>query len=179
LLRCDGTFKRALAGAQFRLKPAWPLAAFGVLAVVSLIPPLAWRMPVQDAPDWPVAAVDAAERLGLAGRVFGPADYGSYVTWRLGERARCYVDTRTFFFPPVLFEDSHLIPQLAGDWRARLGRVLDEYHTDYFLLETTGPRGRLWHALRPHVQPLYCDEQAVLLRAEDVRRGGARIGPDS
>jgi hypothetical protein len=181
LLRADRTCKRALNGSQFRLQPAWPVAALLILAAASLIPPLSRRMPIQDAPEWPVAAVDEIERLGLQGRFFGPADYSSYVIWRLGDRARSYVDTRSFFFPPELFEDAHFIPQLAGDWRRRLERVLDQYQTDYFLLETTGPRGQLWQAIQGHVEPIYCDAQAVVLSAAVVRRGVARIpvGPAS
>jgi hypothetical protein len=133
-------------------------------------------MPVQDAGEWPVSALDHIEKNRLHGRFFGPTDYGSYVTWRLGNRAQSYVDTRGFFFPPLLIEDSHYLPQLADGWQARLERVLDQYHTDYFLLETTGPRGQLWRSLQPHVsQPMYCDEQSVLLGAEQVRRGVALL----
>jgi hypothetical protein len=159
-----------LNGKLWRFQVAWPVTALAVLVVLSLIPPLSRRMPVQDDPEWPVAAVDAIERQGLHGRFFGPPDYGSYLTWRLGDRARCYVDTRGFFFPSELIADSHFIPQLAGDWRVRLKRVLDEYRTDYFVLETTGPRGQLWRSFRAHIDaPLYCDDQTVVLSAEQVR----------
>jgi hypothetical protein len=178
LLRADRACKRALNGPLFRFQVGWSLAPAGLLVGLSLIPPLARSMPVQDASEWPVAAVNEIERRGLHGRFFGPADYGSYLTWRLGERARSYVDTRGFFFPPTLIEDSHFLPQQAGDWRARLDRVLDEYRTDYFLLETTGPRSQLWRSLQPHVsRPLYCDDQAVLLSADQVRRGVLRLDP--
>jgi len=63
---------------------------------------------------------------------------------------------------------------LTGGWEARLERVLDQYQTDYFLLETTGARGELWRSVKPHIgKPLYCDDQTVLLSAEQVRRGVA------
>jgi hypothetical protein len=176
LLRIDRTFKVALTRGVFRFQPAWPAAALAVLAVLSLIPPLSRRMPRQDAPEWPAAALTAIEEQGLRGRFFAPADYGSYLTWRLGDRARSYVDTRGFFFPPTLIEDSHFVPQMYADWRPRLDRVLNEFRTDYFVLETTGPRGQLWRSLRPHVgKPLYCDEQAVVLSAAQVRSGLARM----
>jgi hypothetical protein len=177
LLRADAACKRALRGSLFRLQWAWPALVLALLLLVSLIPPLSRRMPMQDAEDWPVAAVDEIARRGLHGRFFGPADYGSYLTWRLGERAQSYVDTRGFFFPPTLIEDTHYLPQLEGDWRPRLDRVLDEYRTDYFLLETNGPRGKLWQALQPHVKPLYCDHQTVLLSADQVRQGFKGLRP--
>jgi hypothetical protein len=172
LLRADRAGKRAMRGWMLRFQPAWPALVLGVFLVLSLIPPIARQMPVQDAPDWPVAAVTAIDKQGLRGRFFAPADYGSYLSWRLGDRAKSYVDTRGFFFPPTLIEDSHLIPQLAGDWRERLERVLDEYQTDYFVLETTGPRGQMWRTFQPHMgPPLYCDEQTVVLSAAQVRQG--------
>jgi hypothetical protein len=176
LLRVHHACKLALNGPLFRFQKFWPAAALVLLVVISLIPPLARVMPLQDAPEWPEAALDHMEKSGVQGRFFGPADYGSYLTWRLGDRARSYVDTRGFFFPPTLIEDSHFIPQLTPDWRARLDRVLNHYHTDYFLLETNGPRGQFWRALQPHVgKPLFLDEQTVLISAEQVRRGVMKL----
>ena len=57
-------------------------------------------------------------------------------------------------------------------WRGRLDRVLAS-GTDYFLLETTGPRGELWRHLQPLVgnESVYLDQQTVVLRADTVRRG--------
>lgn len=174
LLQVDWLARRALRGWPLRFQWSWPAAAFGLLAAASLLPPVAKRMPRQDAADWPVAALDHAEQLGLSGRFFAPPDFGAYIGWRLGERGRCYVDTRGFFFPPELLEDSIELPQMLPGWPARLERVL-AYGTDYFLLEVTGPRGRLWEELRAHVgEPLHCDAGTVLLSAEQVRRGVAR-----
>jgi hypothetical protein len=173
--RADCFCRRMWNSPAFRFQWQWPLAAVGLLAGVSLIPALAWRMPVQTSAEWPVRAVGWAESQGIEGRFFAPPDYGSYLTWRLGSRARCYVDTRGFFFPPELLADSHYLPQLDSQWPARLERVL-AHGTDYFLLETTGARGQLWHLLKPHVgPPLYCDDQAVLLSAFQVRRGLSRV----
>ena len=127
---------------------------------------------MQDADEWPTGALAHVEEQGLRGKFFTPPDYGSYLTWRLGTKVQTYTDTRGFFFPPALLEDSHFIPQLAFDWRERLNRVLDEFQTDYFLLETTGPRGDLWRSLKEYVdRPLYLDQQTVLLSADQVRRG--------
>lgn len=148
----------------------WPTAVLGVLAVVSLVPPLGRRVPNQEMDIWPVAAVDWIEAQGIQGRFFGQPNYGAYLGWRLGDRSQCYVDTRGFFFPPELIVDSDRLPRLCPDWRARLDRVLG-YGTDYFLLETEGPRGQLWQLLQPHVgKPLYEDKETVLLSAAQVRR---------
>jgi hypothetical protein len=175
LLQVDRSCKFALHSPLFRFQASWLAAAVGLLAVASLIPPLGRRMPVQNASEWPVAAVDWIQVSGLRGRFFAPPDYGSYLVWRLGERGKSYVDTRGFFFPPELIEDSHYVPQLCPDWQVRMERILG-YGTDYFLLETAGARGQLWQALQPHVgPPLYCDEQTVLLSTAQVRQGLAQL----
>jgi hypothetical protein len=177
LLRCDRAARRLLHSRWFRWQPGWILAVAGVLVGISLVPPLARAIPAREPDEWPSAAVDRIEQLGLSGRFFGPPDYGSYLTWRLGERARTYTDTRGFFFPPVLLEDSCYVPQLGPEWRERLDRILDEYRTEYFLLETTGARGELWRRLQPLLDnpPLYLDDTSVLLSAAQVRAGVARL----
>jgi hypothetical protein len=167
-----------------RLQTSGLAAAFALLAFVSLIPAWSRRMPMRDSSECPVAALDWVESHGLHGRFFGPPDYGSYVCWRLGERARSYVDTRGFFFPAELIEDSQYLPQMASGWQPRLERVL-AYGTDYFMLETWGARGQLWQALQPHAgEPLYQDDRTVLLSAEQMRQAVARwtaaaAGPSS
>jgi hypothetical protein len=172
LLRADRACKRIFNAWSLRFQPLWPALGATALAVVSVIPALSRPMPFQDAPDWPAGAVARIEELGLQGRFFAPANYGSYLSWRLGDRAKCYVDTRGFFFPPKLIEDSHYLPQLADDWRPRLDRVLDTFGTDYFVLETQGPRGQLWRALEPNVGvPLFLDAETVVLSAAQVRNG--------
>ncbi|MCI0456734.1 MAG: hypothetical protein L0Z62_07125 [Gemmataceae bacterium] len=181
VLRLDLTCKRLLDSPLMRFQPVWPLGALAVLTAISLVPPLARAMPVQDDPEWPAEAVERIEQLGLSGRFFGPPDYGAYLTWRVPGRAKTYTDTRGFFFPPVLLEDSHYVPQLGADWRQRLDRVLDEYRTDYFLLEVSGPRSELWRRLEPHLDgpPLHRDRLAVLLSAGQVRAALARLDGDA
>ncbi len=178
LLRLDRSCKHVLCSPLLRPQWIWPVAVVAALAVVSLVPPLSRRMPIQDSPDWPAATLDWAEAHDVGGRFFGPPDYGAYVTWRLGDRARCYTDTRGFFFAPELLEDSQDLPLLAPGWRDRLRRVLDR-GTDYFLLETTGPRGELWRTLRPGAgEPLYLDEHTVLLGRAQVVQAAARLHED-
>jgi hypothetical protein len=180
LLRADRSVKGCLNQPQLRFQPLWPGAALAVLTLLSLIPPLARRMPIQENASWPTAAVTRIKQLGLHGRFFAYPDFGSYLGWRLGDQVKCYADTRGFFFPPQVLEDCHYLPQLGPDWRRRLARVLDEYGTNYFLLETEGPRGELWRSLRLCVgEPLYLDEQAVLLTAAQVRRGVCHLAPSS
>ena len=175
VLRFDRTCKRTFNSNAFRFQRFWLATAFGLLAIVSLIPGLSRRMPIQNAYEWPVAALNWIETQDLHGRFFSPPDYDSYVCSRLRDRARSYVDTRGFFFPAVLIEDSHFLPQMASGWESRLDRVLS-YGTDYFLLETWGDRGQFWQALRPYIeQPLYCDDRTVLLSAEQVRLAAARV----
>jgi hypothetical protein len=170
-LRVDRFFRHLFGSPLFRLEWAWPVGTLMVLGVLSVTPVVAWRMPIQDRSDWPTAALDWMQQEGLAGNFFAPPDYGAYLTWRLGPQARVYADTRGFFFPPELLEDCHFIPQFGPDWRERLRRVA-EHGTDYYLLETTGPRGRLWQTIAPHVEkPLYVDGLVVLLRPEQLRDG--------
>ena len=173
LLRLDRGCKKALRSPLLCFQWHWLAAAAALLLLVSLIPALSRQMPAQETDDKPRAAVAYLERHGIGGNFFAAPDYGTYLTWKLGDRARCYVDTRGFYFPPVLLEDGIYVPQLGPEWRARLERVLNEYPTDYFILETTGPRGELWRRLRPVVakEPVYLDEQTVVLQAETVRRG--------
>ncbi len=176
MLRLDRKAKQTLNHPWFRFQPFWPVAALAVLFVISVIPPVSRAMPRQNASDWPVAALDYMEKAGIQGNFFAPPDYGAYIGWRLRERGQIYTDTRGFFFPPVLLEDSHYLPQLGPDWRNCLTRVLDGYHTDYFLLETTGARGALWHTIKDKIgTPLFLDEQSVLLSAEQVRSGVAAV----
>ncbi len=176
LLKADASWKRMTLSPWLRLQPQWPLAVLAGLLVVSLIPPLSRRMPRQDSGEWPVAAVSYIEGQGLTGRFFAPPDFGAYLTWRLGPKVKTYTDTRGFFFPPVLIEDAHYIPQQAFDWRERLHRVLDQYGTEYFLLESIGARGGLWRAIQPHIdRPLFQDDRTVLLTAAQVREGVAKL----
>lgn len=170
LVRIDRSCRRMWQGCFLCFQPGWMVAALALLAIVSLCPPLSRRMPIQDAPQWPTAALDWIEARDLTGRFFGLPDFGSYVTWRRGDQAQTYVDTRGFFFPPELIEDSLYVPFLGPQWRKRLDRVLDQ-GTDYFLLETSGPRGQFWHALQSEIpEPLFRDDQTVLVSASQVRQ---------
>ncbi|MBI1916413.1 MAG: hypothetical protein HYS12_17020 [Planctomycetes bacterium] len=169
LFLTERTAKHVLTAPAFRFQRSWVGALLVLLSVFSLTPALASLVPRRHGVDWPVGAVDYIEAHDLRGRFFGNANHGAYLVWRRGpDRALCYVDTRGFFFPPHLLEDSLFVPQLGEDWRNRLRRVLD-LGTDYFLLETRGEPGALWRALEGHVEPLYRDTDTVLLRADQMR----------
>jgi hypothetical protein len=182
LLWFDGTCKRLLLSPAGRFQWQWPALAFGLLAAVSLFPPLSRQMPIQEASEYPARAVSWIEANGLPTpgpwRIFAGPDVGAYLVWRLGDQVRCYADTRGFCYPPALIEDTYYIPLLGHHdpgWRARLEKVLAG-DTDYVLLSTTGGHGNLWHALAPWVRPLYPDDgSAVLLTSEEVRRGLRRL----
>jgi hypothetical protein len=170
LLRCDNSVKRLLNAPLFRWNWRWSAGALAVLTLISVIPPLSREMPIRNNRDWPVGAADWIEAHGVEGRVFAAPDDGAYLMWRRPE-VRCYVDTRYLFFPPELIADCQYLPQLAPGWPERLRRV-ESYGTDYYLLKTSGPPGRLWQAIRAHVSdPLYCDNSVVLLRTEQVAAG--------
>jgi hypothetical protein len=174
LLRLDRRWKCLLQSRLFRFQWLWPAAALLLLAIISLWPGLGHNMPLRDRRQDPGAAAAWLEKERCTGdrplRIFAPPDYGAYLVWRLGDRVRCYVDTRGFCFPSELMEDSHYLPQMTPGWQERLDKVIHR-HTDYFLLETTGPRGRLWQELQQlGVEPLYRDEQAVILTAKQLRQ---------
>jgi hypothetical protein len=176
LLKTDRFCRRLLDSKMFRFQPCWPVAVAGLFLLITLIPPLANRLPMQRAPFWPVEAVKYAEEQGLHGRFFATPDYGTYIGWRLKAKGLVYTDTRGFYFPPELLEDSLLIPVQGADWRARLDRVLNKYDTDYFLLDSTGARGALWRELQPFIdKPLSLDEKCVLLSADQVREGMKKL----
>jgi hypothetical protein len=176
-LRFDAACKRAWNSPLLRFQWSWLAATASVLVAISLIPAVSKRMPLQDAPEWPTGAAAYLQQQQIKGHFFAPPDYGAYLTWRLGDDARCYADTRGFFIWPVLIEDSHYVPQLGPDWRSRLDRVVNKYSTDYFVLETTGPRGELWRRLQPLVgnDVMYLDRQTVVLRADVVWRNVGQV----
>lgn len=176
-INLDNRVKRMLNGSLFRLQPAWIAVGLAAFFVVSVIPPLSRAMPMQNMDEWPVAALNHLEATGATGNFFGPPDYSTYVNWRLKTKARSYTDTRGFFFPPQLLEDSQYLPEMAAGWEARLTRVLDEFPTNYFLLETTGARGQLWQSLKPHIpDPVFLNEQSVVLTADQVREAATKMG---
>ncbi len=178
LTRLDRLFRELFDAPAFCFQWFWPTAAFLLLLVISLIPSLSRTMPIQESREWPVHAVSWIEAHGLHGRFFASPNHGAYLIWRLPEQARSYVDTRGFFFPPELIEDSHYLPQLGPNWPQRLQRVL-AYGTDYFLLETSGPQGQLWQALAHRItDPLYLDDTTVLLRADQLVLGLTEYEPE-
>jgi hypothetical protein len=175
LLRLDASCRRLLLSPVFRCQWQWPAVTTVFLAVVSLTPPLSRLMPMQESDKYPIATAAWIESHGLPGKgpwhIFGRPDDGAYLIWRLGDRVRCYADTRSFCYPPEIFADSYYVPILGPDWRSRLKRVLTS-GTDYLLLTTKGNQGRLWQALREQgVKPLHGESDWVLLSADEVRRG--------
>jgi hypothetical protein len=152
----------------------WPTTAVVALIGLGFIPATAHYIMATDVRENPVAAADWMQANNIHGRIFSPPDYGSYLNWRMPGQTKCYVDTRGFYFPPQLIADAHLLPALADDWPAMLDRVLAA-GTDYFLLETTGPRAGLWQVLGSHVAPVFRDQQSVLLSSCQVGEAYAKL----
>jgi hypothetical protein len=171
LKRLDASCRELLDAPAFRFQWYWPAAALALLAVVSLVPQWGRAMPVREGAEWPVQAADWIEANGLHGRFFASPNDGAYLLWRMPERAQSYVDTRGFYFPPELLEDSHYLPQMGPNWQRHLEHVL-AHGTEFFLLETSGQQGTLWQTLEPAVpNPLYRDERRVILSTEQLLGG--------
>lgn len=181
LVKCDNEFKRILNSPLFKLQPIWPAIGFAAIALVSLWP---WgeRVPNKELPDWPREAADWIAAGGLSGpgpwNVFSGYNEGSYLIWRFDGHVKVYSDTRGFYYPGDLLDDSYSLPRARGDWQAHLNRVLDR-GAEFFLLPvrgTDGVRFQLWKMLEPHVsRPLYLDEKYVILSAEQIRNAANAI----
>lgn len=79
----------------------------------------------------------------------------------------------------MLIEDCQILPSLRDDWRARLTRVLDEYPTEYLLLDTQGDSTKLWSKLEPWIsQPTYKDKDSVVITTRQVREALAHLDAD-
>src|SRR5207249_145995 len=61
LLRLDCACKRLLYSPLLRFQPSWLAAGVAVLACVSLLPPLARRLPIREGEEWPARAVNRIE----------------------------------------------------------------------------------------------------------------------
>ena len=98
--------------------------------------------------------------------------------WRLNGRALVYTDTRGFYYPGEVLEDSFYLPRQEAEYDQRLQRVL-AYGTEYFLLpidDADGEEFKFWQCLKPYCStPLYSSNPAkrgphfVLLTADQVR----------
>jgi hypothetical protein len=168
--RLDRSAKGIVASPLFRPKLAWPVLGITGLFAISCVPAFSKNMPVQNSSQWPTAAMAWCQEHDIHGNFFACPDYGTFIEWKLGQGGKAYTDTRGFSFTGEMLEDSLLTPQLCSDWQDRLQRILGR-GTDYFLLETNGPRGRLWAHLQQSIDsPLYLDHQSVLLSADQIRR---------
>lgn len=161
----------------FRWQTGWSwvlLALFGLVTIT----PSNRVVPFQENPEWPHAAGDwmAAGNLPTAPpwKIFSRFNEGSYLIWRFDGRAQVYADTRGFYYPGELLEDSVYVPRCERDWEARLDRVLEK-GTEYFLLPTEGADGELWRRVERFAgQPLYRDERFVILSAEQIAKARQR-----
>jgi hypothetical protein len=157
--RVERSAKNVLAAPAFRFNPRHALF---LLALV----PLAGLLPRTDVRDLPRSALDFIEEGDIRGNVFANANEGTYLVWRRGpERARCYVDTRGFYFPPSVLEDSHVVTNLQLGWQDRLDRIL-KADTDWLLLDARSPLGRLMNG---ESTPAFADTRSLLIDASSAR----------
>ena len=168
-LKADRVLKKIFQGPFLQPQAGWPVAIVAGLAVLSILP-MKITLPNREAAHWPTAAVAWIESGGLpsAGpwNIFSGSDEGTYLLWRLPEKALVYSDTRGFYYPGELLMDSYYLPGADAEWQARLQRVLS-HGTQYFLVRSDSS---FWKLLQPHSSaPLYRDNQFVVLTAESVR----------
>ena len=154
LLRIDNGLKRLFASRAFRWQPAWPMAGVIVLFLVTLIVPGA-------APCRSQFARLARRGLGLhrthgpGGQFLRPARLRRHRLAAQGPRPHLH-GYAWFLFSA----DARRRQPLCARPRAPMAatphcRLLDDYPTDYFLLETWGMRGALFgkHSSRTSPSP--------------------------
>ena len=104
--------------------------------------------------------------------VFSGSNEGTYLIWRMAGQARVYSDTRGFYYPGELLDDSFNLPQGDDAWPDRLHRTLQN-GSAYFLLPASAG---LWTKLQPHIaRPLYADAKYVILSAEQIRDAAGKV----
>jgi hypothetical protein len=179
LLAIDRRAKRVGRGWLFRLQSFWWVLGLGFLAIIALAVPED-RLPNNEHGSWPKGAADWMSTHSLPTprpwKVFSGFNEGAYLIWRSEIQAKVYSDTRGFFYPGELLEDSYYLPLAAPGWEERLDRVLNIYGTEYFLLPVGEPGHSLWLLLEPFIPaPFYRDDKFVLLSADQVRAAWAKL----
>jgi hypothetical protein len=156
--------KRLCSGPFFRPQWQWPMLGLLILALAALAIP-SQQLPNREYPVAPNAVVDWINDHPLPEpgpwKVFSGSNDGAYLIWRLDDRAKIYTDTRGFYYPGDLLEDSFYLPRQEAEYGDRLSRVL-AYGTQYFLVPIDDPDGaefQFWKSLQPYCSaPLYADD---------------------
>jgi hypothetical protein len=146
-----------------------------VLALVSLFP---WgnRMPFRELQEWPSSAVSWIEVNGLPSpapwKICSGINEGSYLIWRLPGQALVHADTRGFYYPGDILEDSYYLPLADSEWQQRLNRVLAR-GSEYFLLPADCA---LWQKMKRHIEaPLFLDDKSVIVTANQVQEAARQV----
>jgi hypothetical protein len=97
----------------------WPAVAVAALAVGPI--PVRWP---EDFPErrFPVAMVSRQEQVLQGAPVFAYDEWADYLIYRLGERARVFLDGRSDFFGPELVSDYLAVWSGRHDWEQILER---------------------------------------------------------
>ncbi|HLW65309.1 MAG TPA: hypothetical protein VKS79_08320, partial [Gemmataceae bacterium] len=164
LVQLDRQMKSVGSGALFRPQWQWPVLSMTVLLLLALVVP-PHLLPNRQYEETPRATVDWIQGDPLPSsppwKIFTGSNEGSYLNWRLDGRARVYTDTRGFYYPGELLEDSFYLPREEAEYNVRLQRVL-AYGTQYFLLpmdDADGVEFQFWKSLKPYCStPLYMDD---------------------
>ncbi len=156
-------FRASFAQAE-REGSTWPYIGIGTIVMVVLAL-VGGRIAGQqlvpdrfDSRDFPNAAVAAARRAGLTGRVYNQFVWGGYMLleWP-GEKV--FIDGGTDFYGEPILHDYLEIWTLQPDWR----EVLARWNVDMALVRPETPiAGALRH--EPGWYVWYCDDAAALLR---------------
>src|SRR5262249_38724092 len=136
VLSMDRLAKAIGTSSLFRVQPHWPAAGLSILAFLAVVVPSHY-LPNREYPDAPAAAIDWIDSHSLPSprpwKIFSGSNEGSYMIWRLNGRALVYTDTRGFYYPGEILEDSFYLPRQEADYDQHLQRAL-AHGTEYLLL---------------------------------------------
>jgi hypothetical protein len=111
-----------------------------------------------DKDDFPVAAVEAARKEGVHGRVYNFFTWGGYMLLAWPEQ-KVFIDGGTDFYGEPITRDYLKIWTLQPDWR----QVMDRWGIDVALVESNSPFAAQLER-EPGWYMWFCDSTAALLR---------------
>jgi hypothetical protein len=115
------------------------------------------------AQDFPVEAVQVAQRAHLQGNMFNTYRWGGYLIWKLWPEHRVFIDGRADVMGRELMNDFRCAHKLEPGWR----EVLDKHDVQWVIISAKSP---LCRALRldPDFRLLHADENAELFVRQEA-----------